>query len=64
MTVIIPRQMGRAIPGMVESRERDKLARRFPRYKRCGDIKVFSSADPSSVAASMAAELARIGIFD
>ena len=63
-SIIVPRQLGRGIPGLVESTERRKLASRFPRYKGFGDIKVFSSADPSTVADLMMAELARIGVAD
>ena len=62
MRVIVPRQLGRGLPGLVERTEREKLARRFPRYKRFGDVKVFSAADPPTVVALMVAELARIGI--
>lgn len=62
MEIIVPRQMARGIPGFMESRERAKLASRFPRYKRVGDIRIFSSADPSSVADLMVAELRQLGL--
>ena len=62
MDVIIPRQMQRGYPGLTEDRERAKLARRFSRYKRFGDVKIFSSADPSTVADMMMSELTRIGL--
>jgi hypothetical protein len=62
MEIIVPRQMARGIPGFTESRERAKLASRFPRYQRVGNIRIFSSADPATVADLMFAELRTIGL--
>ncbi|OGE18871.1 hypothetical protein A3J19_04945 [Candidatus Daviesbacteria bacterium RIFCSPLOWO2_02_FULL_41_8] len=62
MDIIIPRQMAREYLDLVKKREKAKLRSRHPKYKRYGDIKIFSTEPPEQIADLMLGELNKLGI--
>lgn len=62
MDIIIPRQMSRGYLDLNEESERLRLTRRHPKYKKYGDIKVFSYAEPHEIANFMEEELKKLGL--
>lgn len=62
MDIIIPRQMSRGYLELVEEEERAKLKSRYPRYKRYGNIKIFSVEPLEQIADLMVEELNKLGL--
>lgn len=62
MDIIIPRQMAREYLDLVEEREKAKLKSRHIKYKRYGDIKIFSVEQPEQIADLMMEELNKLGL--
>lgn len=60
--IIIPRQMAREYLDLVEEVEREKLKSRHPKYKRYGDIKIFSIEPQEQIADLMVKELSKLGL--
>jgi shikimate kinase len=62
MDIIIPRQMARGYLDLVEGRERVRLNSRYPKYKKYGDIKIFSAEPPEQITDLITEELYKLGL--
>lgn len=62
MDIIIPRQMVRKYLDLDEESEKAKLRSRHPKYKRYGDIKIFSVEPPEQIAHLMMGGLNKLGL--
>lgn len=62
MDIIIPRQMAREYLDLDEESEKAKLRSRHPKYKRYGDIKIFSVEPPEQIADLMVEQLGKLGL--
>lgn len=62
MDITIPRQMARGYPDLVEETEKARLKSRYPRYKRYGDIRIYSTQPAEQIADLMMDELKKLGL--
>lgn len=62
MDIIIPRQIAREYLDLDEASEKAKLRLRHPKYKKYGDIKIFSIEPPVQIADLMMGELNKLGL--
>lgn len=56
--IVVKRQLLRGF-GLEEDKERIKFAKRYPIYKELGDIKIFSSEAPETIAEKMKKEIGK-----
>jgi shikimate kinase len=55
--IVVSRQLLRGF-GLKEDREKTKIIQRYPKYKKMGDIKIFSHAKPEAIASQMKEKVA------
>lgn len=62
MDIIVSRQMAREYLDFDGENEKAKVRSRYPKYKRYGDIKIFSIEPPEQIADLMVEELNKLGL--
>lgn len=60
--ILVQRQLMRGFPDIKEEKERITAAKRYPKYREYGDIKIFSVQPPEEIASLVFRELHKLGL--